>query len=400
MGPVRKTDGASGSNGTETTKPYVRQQERSRKRLRVERDSDDDVQILEDDEIGLPSGRSSQKFAGSESNTHKEPETSGKSGRSSKNSNNKSENKGKGLKNESQPAAEEAGPSTTMVDYYKVLEIQRSATTTDIKKSYRRLALKWHPDKNPDNQEEATSRFRELSEAYEVLIDEKKRKIYDQYGKEGLINSGRPSSGHHSHRSRGDHGASFGGFDSFGFGSPFDFGFGFPGFAFRDPEEVFKEFFRGDPMADLMDDFFGNDPFFGGSRNRNNNNNRGQRASVSGGLSRQPNNSLASPFFSPMGFGLGGLGGPMGISNFFSMHDNMGSGVGGSEFFSTTTFGVGAGGQPIPAVKRTSTSTRVSNGKKIVTKKVVENGVETVTISENGVLKSKTINGVAQAIAY
>jgi hypothetical protein len=41
-----------------------------------------------------------------------------------------------GLKNESQPAAEEAGPSTTMVDYYKVLEIQRSATTTDIKKSY------------------------------------------------------------------------------------------------------------------------------------------------------------------------------------------------------------------------------------------------------------------------
>jgi hypothetical protein len=106
-----------------------------------------------------------------------------------------------------------------------------------------------------------------------------------------------------------------------------------------------------------------------GSRNRNNNNNRGQRASVSGGLSRQPNNSLASPFFSPMGFGMGGLGGPMGISNFFNMHDTMGSGVGGSEFFSTTTFGVGAGGQPVPAVKRTSTSTRVSNGKKIVTKK-------------------------------
>ncbi|KZS09465.1 putative DnaJ subfamily B member 6 [Daphnia magna] len=402
MGPVRKTDGASSSSGAETTKPYTRrpQDERCRKRLRVERDSDDDVQIIEDEDTGLPSGRTGQKSSNKESAACKEPETSGKSGwfKSSSTSNkSKAEHKGKGkgLKNESTSAAEEAGPSTTMVDYYKVLEIQRSATTTDIKKSYRRLALKWHPDKNPDNQEEATSRFRELSEAYEVLIDEKKRKIYDQYGKEGLLNSGRPASGHH--RSRCDHGANFGGFDSFGFGSPFDFGFGFTGFAFRDPEEVFKEFFRGDPMADLMDDFFGNDPFFGGSRNRSNNNNRAQRPSVSGGLSRQPNNSLASPFFSPMGFGLGG---PMGLSNFFGMHDSMGTGGGGSEFFSTTTFGVGAGGQPVPAVKRTSTSTRVSNGKKIVTKKVVENGVETVTVSENGVLKSKTINGVSQAIAY
>jgi len=94
MGPVRKTDGASGSNGTETTKPYVRQKpqqdERSRKRLRVERDSDDDVQILEDD---IPSSRTGQKFAGKESTSHKGPETSGKSGRSSKN---KAESKGKG----------------------------------------------------------------------------------------------------------------------------------------------------------------------------------------------------------------------------------------------------------------------------------------------------------------
>lgn len=53
------------------------------------------------------------------------------------------------------------------------------------------------------------------------------------------------------------------------------------------------------------------------------------------------------------------------------MHDNLGTNVGGSEFFSTTTFGVGAGGQAVPAVKRTSTSTRVTNGKKIVTKKLV-----------------------------
>lgn len=64
-----------------------------------------------------------------------------------------------------------------MVDYYKILEVNRSASVADIKKAYRRLALKWHPDKNPDNQDEATKKFKEISEAYEVLSDEKKRKV-------------------------------------------------------------------------------------------------------------------------------------------------------------------------------------------------------------------------------
>lgn len=64
-----------------------------------------------------------------------------------------------------------------MVDYYKVLEITKTAPSGDIKKAYRRLALKWHPDKNPDNEDEATKKFKEISEAYEVLSDEKKRKV-------------------------------------------------------------------------------------------------------------------------------------------------------------------------------------------------------------------------------
>ena len=70
--------------------------------------------------------------------------------------------------------------------YYKILDVSKDATAIDIKKAYRKLALKWHPDKNPDQKEEAEKKFKEISEAYEVLSDEKKRKLYDQYGKEGL----------------------------------------------------------------------------------------------------------------------------------------------------------------------------------------------------------------------
>lgn len=60
-----------------------------------------------------------------------------------------------------------------MVDYYKVLEVNKNATTADIKKAYRKLALKWHPDKNPENQDEANRKFKEISEAYEILSDGK-----------------------------------------------------------------------------------------------------------------------------------------------------------------------------------------------------------------------------------
>lgn len=75
--------------------------------------------------------------------------------------------------------------------YYKVLDVSKDATTIDIKKAYRKLALKWHPDKNPEQKEEAEKKFKEISEAYEVLSDEKKRKLYDQYGKEGLLSGKR-----------------------------------------------------------------------------------------------------------------------------------------------------------------------------------------------------------------
>ncbi|KAJ0989377.1 hypothetical protein J5N97_007733 [Dioscorea zingiberensis] len=72
------------------------------------------------------------------------------------------------------------------VDYYKVLQVQRSATDDDLKKAYRKLAMKWHPDKNPNNKNEAEAKFKQISEAYEVLSDPQKRAVYDQYGEEGL----------------------------------------------------------------------------------------------------------------------------------------------------------------------------------------------------------------------
>ena len=69
------------------------------------------------------------------------------------------------------------------VDYYKILELDKSATTDQVKKAYRKLARKYHPDLNPDNKE-ANKMFQQINEAHEVLIDPEKRKKYDQYGKD------------------------------------------------------------------------------------------------------------------------------------------------------------------------------------------------------------------------
>ncbi|XP_058074699.1 uncharacterized protein LOC131223339 [Magnolia sinica] len=112
------------------------------------------------------------------------------------------------------------------VDYYNILEVSRNATDEDLKKSYRKLAMKWHPDKNP-NKKEAEAKFKEISEAYEVLSDVQKRQVYDQYGEEGL--KGMPPGGNYSNGSSG-------GTNNFHFNP-------------RNAEDIFAEFFGSSPFG-------------------------------------------------------------------------------------------------------------------------------------------------------
>ncbi|CAI7873218.1 unnamed protein product [Closterium sp. NIES-54] len=92
------------------------------------------------------------------------------------------------------------------VDYYDLLEVQKSASDDDLKKAYRKLAMKWHPDKNPDNKKAAEAKFKQISEAYEVLSDPEKRQIYDQYGEEGLKGQAAPGGGSYSSHGGHSHG--------------------------------------------------------------------------------------------------------------------------------------------------------------------------------------------------
>ena len=113
-----------------------------------------------------------------------------------------------------------------MKDLYDIIGVSKQASQDEIKKAYRKLALKYHPDKNPDDQE-AEKKFKEAAEAYAVLSDEQKRSRYDQFGHAGVGMGDNPGQGGFSgggiHMSMDDIFSQFG--DIFG-GSPFEGIFG------------------------------------------------------------------------------------------------------------------------------------------------------------------------------
>ena len=112
---------------------------------------------------------------------------------------------------------------TTKRDYYEVLEVSRSASSDEIKRAYRKLAVKYHPDKNPDDQQ-AEEKFKEIGEAYDVLIDPQKRSAYDRFGHAAFAQSGG----------------------------------GFGGRGFHDPFDIFREVFGGGVGgAGIFETFFG-----------------------------------------------------------------------------------------------------------------------------------------------
>ncbi|EFO16342.1 DnaJ domain-containing protein [Loa loa] len=219
--------------------------------------------------------------------------------------------------------------------FYSVLGVSRNADDAAIRKAYRKLALQWHPDKNPNNNEVAEQKFKHITQAYEVLSDPKKRSSYDR---SRLTNSQR-----HNKQSR----------DIFHH-------------RFRSPFDIFEEFCG---QKDLFDDFMMDgkpfSPFFFRTRSD----------SVDSLYRRAGSHRrrFADNFFPD----------DKRNSEFINEND--------CSFSSVIQFSSAEPGKNASS-RKTTTSTKIIGGVKVVTKRVETEGKETIEVTENGVLKSRVIN--------
>lgn len=214
--------------------------------------------------------------------------------------------------------------------FYAVLEITKPSNEDEIRKAYKKLALKWHPDKNPDNPKVAEERFKEIGEAYAVLSSKEKKVLYDQYGHEGVMSGGeRTPGGHFNTRN-------------------------YQGFSYKAADDVFKNFFTS--FFDEDDEFFTG--FFK------------QKSPTRGAKGRA--DPTASPF---------GSFGRFGAFNHFDFDDHGDDVFSQSSMFKGGFGSTGGGGFS----KSTSTSTVTKNGKTVTVTKVTTtqpDGTRTTEIKE------------------
>ncbi len=181
--------------------------------------------------------------------------------------------------------------SSTKRDYYEVLGVAKDADAAAIKRAYRKLAKKYHPDSNPGDKT-AEQMFKDVNEAYDVLSDPKKKKLYDQFGHAAFDET--------AGYGQGAQGAGgFGGFGGFGNGGAYRSG------SFRSGDGTYHEFhFEGGDGDDIFGDIFGN--MFGGKGSA------GGRSGFGSGSGFRGASGGASGFHGTSGFG--GFGGGSGFS--------------------------------------------------------------------------------------
>jgi DnaJ-class molecular chaperone len=219
---------------------------------------------------------------------------------------------------------------------YAVLGVEKTAQDADIKKAYRKLALQWHPDKNPEDKDTAEKKFKQIAQAYEVLADAKRRSDYDRR----LTSTNRTSRRRSSSQ------------------SPF-----FAAGHFRSPFDVFRDFFCDPFDRNAFDRDF--DPLFKPSFMYFHDDDLLARR-------RRFSNNLFSSYH------------PSSVDSSFEKDEN------DCEYSSVIRFSSGKSGNN---AKKTTTCCRVVDGKKIVTKKTEDDGDEIVEVLEEGVVKSRSVNG-------